>query len=78
MESGRATKKKIILFITDKNKAMKEKIKEDLKNKLAADFGRIAFSEREIENAIDLALNRCGYEGTIKKITKEAIEFLFA
>ena len=78
MESGRATKKKFILYITDKNKAMKEKIKEDLKNKLSADFGRIAFSDREIENAIDLALNRCDNKGSIKKIVREAIEFLFA
>ena len=57
---------------------MKENIKDELKNKLSADFGRIAFSDREIENAIDLALNRCGYKGTVKKITKEAVEFLFA
>jgi hypothetical protein len=57
---------------------MKEKIKDELKNKLAVDFGRIAFSEREIENAIDLALNRCDNKGSIKKIVREAIEFLFA
>jgi hypothetical protein len=57
---------------------MKEKIKDAVKNKLAADFGRIAFSEREIENAIDLALNRCDNKGSIKKIVREAIEFLFA
>lgn len=57
---------------------MKENIKDELKNKLSADFGRIAFSEAQIDAAIDLALNRCGYKGTVKKITKEAIEFLFA
>ncbi len=57
---------------------MKEKIKDAVKNKLSADFGRIAFSDREIEDAIDLALNRCDNKGTVKKITKEAIEFLFA
>lgn len=59
-------------------KAMKENIKDELKNKLSADFGRIAFSDREIENAIDLALNRCDNKGSIKKIVREAIEFLFA
>ena len=57
---------------------MKEKIKDAVKNKLAADFGRVAFSDREIENAIDLALNRCDNKGSIKKIVREAIEFLFA
>jgi hypothetical protein len=57
---------------------MKEKIKDAVKNKLAADFGRVAFSEAQIDAAIDLALNRCGYKGTVKKIAKEAINFLFA
>ena len=57
---------------------MKEKIKDAVKNKLAADFGRVAFSEAQIDAAIDLALNRCDNSGSIKKITKEAVEFLFA
>ena len=57
---------------------MKENIKDELKNKPSADFGRIAFSDREIENAIDLALNRCDNKGSIKKIVREAIDFLFA
>ena len=57
---------------------MKEKIKEAVKNKLSVDFGRVAFSDREIEDAIDLALNRCDNKGSIKEIVREAIEFLFA
>lgn len=57
---------------------METKIKEEVKNKLKNDFGRINFSENEIDAAIDLALNRCDYKGSVKKIAKEAINFLFA
>ena len=71
-------KRKLFYLLQINNKAMKEKIKDAVKNKLSADFGRIAFSDREIEDAIDLALNRCDNHGSIKKIVREAIEFLFA
>jgi len=71
-------KRKLFYILQIKNKAMKEKIKDAVKNKLSADFGRVAFSEAQIDAAIDLALNRCDYKGSVKKIAKEAINFLFA
>lgn len=57
---------------------MKTKIKEEVKKSLENDFNYNHFSEAQIDAAIDLALNRCDYKGSVKKIAKEAINFLFA
>jgi hypothetical protein len=57
---------------------MKTKIKEEVKKSLENDFNYNHFSESQIDAAIDLALNRCDYKGSVKKIAKEAINFLFA